>query len=124
MRKTTRVRLVLALGACAALVACASGTSSTGGGTATEGRDLPDHFLVSVSGLARGSEPKAGEGCRSPLIDPRNGTVLNLVRSKDGVGDYQVMDADYALLSRYGVDSRHTLRVDCATGKALGIVGP
>ena len=115
------MKLAAALGAAGALVACASGGGSMAGGIVAEAKDLPDHFLVSVTGLAQAEEPKAG-ACRNPLIDARNSTVLNLMRSKDGIGDYQVLDAEYAVVPRYGVDSRHYLRVDCATGKALGIV--
>ena len=63
-----------------------------------------------------------GEGCRNPLVDPRNGRALNLVRSKDGLGDYSVLGSQYELETAYGVDPRHLLRIDCATGKALGIV--
>jgi hypothetical protein len=124
MKKTTRVKFAMALGAAAALVACASGRGSMAGGIVAEAKDLPDHFMVSVSGLAQSEEPKAGEGCRNPMVDPRNGTELNLMRSKDGIGDYQVLGEQYSAGSRYGVDSRHYLRVDCATGKALGIVEP
>jgi hypothetical protein len=124
MRKTTRVKFAVALGAAAALVACASGRGSMAGGIVAEAKDLPDHFMVSVSGVSRMEEPKAGEGCRNPMVDPRNGTALNLMRSKDGAGDYQVLGEQYSLGSHYGVDSRHYLRVDCATGKALGIVEP
>ena len=130
MKKTTCVKLAVALGAAvslgaaAALVACASGRGSMAGGIAAEAKDLPDHFMVVVSGLSQREEPKVGEGCRNPMVDPRNGTVLNLMRSKDGAGDYQVLGVQYELESRYGVDSRHYLRVDCATGKGLGIVEP
>jgi len=116
------MKFAAALGAAAALVACASGSGSMAGGIVAEAKDLPDHFLVSVTGLAQAQEPQAGEGCRNPLIDSRNGTALNLMRSKEGVGDYQVLGDQYSLGLRYGVDSRHYLRVDCATGKALGIV--
>jgi hypothetical protein len=56
------------------------------------------------------------------MVDPRNGTFLNLMRSKNGVGDYQVLGKENELDSSYGVDPRHLLRIDCATGKALGIV--
>jgi hypothetical protein len=124
MKKMTCVKFAVALGAAAALVACASGRGSAAGGIVAEAKDLPDHFMVSVTGLAQSEEPKAGEGCRNPLVDPRNGTQLNLMRSKDGIGDYQVLGEQYSVDSRYGVDSRHYLRVDCATGKALGIVEP
>ena len=130
VKKTIRMKLAVAfgaavsLGAAAALVACASGGGSIAGGVVAEAKDVPDHFMVSVTGVARMEEPKAGEGCRNPLIDPRNGTELSLVRSKDGIGDYQVLGEQYSAGSRYGADSRHYLRVDCATGKALGIVQP
>jgi hypothetical protein len=124
MKKTTCVKFAVALGAAAALVACASGRGSMAGGIVAEAKDLPDHFMVVVSGLAQREEPKAGEGCRNPMVDPRNGTELNLMRSKDGIGDYQVLGEQYSVGSRYSVDSRHYLRVDCATGKALGIVEP
>jgi hypothetical protein len=92
------------------------------GPVVAEAKSLPDHFMVAGSGVARKEEPKAGEGCRSPMVDPRNGTALNLMRSKNGVGDYQVLGNQYELDSLYGVDPRHLLRIDCATGKALGIV--
>ena len=87
-----------------------------------QAKNLPDHFMVVVSGLAQKEEPKPGEGCRNPMVDPRDGTALNLMRSKNGIGDYQVLGHQYELDSSYGVDSRHLLRIDCATGKALGIV--
>jgi len=35
-----------------------------------------------------------------------------------------VLGEEFEVQSRYGVDSRHYLRVDCATGKGLGIVEP
>jgi hypothetical protein len=124
MKKTTCVKFAVAFGAAAALVACASGRGSVAGGIVAEAKDLPDHFMVSVTGVSQMEEPKAGEGCKNPMVDPRKGTVLNLVRSKDGIGDYQVLGKEYELEPRYGVDSRHYLRVDCATGKALGIVEP
>src|SRR5450756_1235382 len=124
MKKTTRVKFAVALGAAAALWACASGRGAMAGGIVAEAKDLPDHFMVAVSGLSQREEPKAGEGCRNPMVDPRNGTVLNLMRSKDGGGDYQVLGVQYEIEARYGVDSRHYLRIDCATGKSLGIVEP
>lgn len=109
------------------LSGCASGSApraepAVAEPVTAEAKDLPDHFMVVASGFVQKSEPKPGEGCRNPMVDPRNGTTLNLVRSKDGKGDYQVMGLDYELKTQYGVDPRHLLRVDCATGKALGIV--
>jgi hypothetical protein len=104
------------------LAGCASGPDPMARPVVAEAKDLPDHFLVVATGLSQRAEPKAGEGCRNPMVDPRDGTALNLVRSKDGTGDYQVMNREFELKTRYGVDSRHLLRIDCATGKALGIV--
>jgi hypothetical protein len=111
-----------ALVALVALAGCASSRSSMAGPVVAEAKNLPDHFMVAVTGLAQREEPKPGEGCRNPMVDPRNGTALNLMRSKNGTGDYQVLGQQYELDSIYGVDSRHLLRIDCATGKALGIV--
>jgi len=87
-----------------------------------EAKGLPDHFMVVESGIAQKAEPKPGEPCRNPMVDPRDGATLNLVRSKDGLGDYQALGEQYELHSTYGLDSRHLLRIDCSTGKALGIV--
>jgi len=128
MKKTPLLRAAGALGATSAFVVllagagCASGRSSVTRPVVAEAKDLPDHFMVVASGIAQRSEPKPGEGCRNPMVDARDGTTLNLIRSKDGAGDYQVMNREYELKSQYGVDSQHLLRVDCATGKALGIV--
>jgi len=128
MRKTSLLRAAGALGATSAFVAlvggagCASGRSSVARPIVAEAKDLPDHFMVVASGLAQRSDPKPGDVCRNPMVDPRDGTTLNLIRSKDGTGDYQVMNRDYELKSQYGVDSQHVLRLDCSTGKALGIV--
>jgi hypothetical protein len=125
MRSTFLVRvsaLFAAGSALCALSGCASSSSSTERPVVAQAKNLPDHFMVAVSGLARMEEPRPGEGCRNPMVDPRNGTALNLMRSKNGVGDYQVMGSQYELESSYGVDPRHLLRIDCATGKALGIV--
>ncbi len=79
-------------------------------------RDLPDHFLVGTHTGASTSEPSPGDGCRNPMVDPRDGTRLTLVRSEGGRGDYQVPEG------QYGVDRRHLLRLDCASGRAVGIV--
>ncbi len=91
--------------------------------------NMPDHFLVVVSGVAQAEDPKPGEGCKSPLADPRGKTVktlLTLKRSADGKGDYVVEtmgDESSGVDGKaYGLTSRQFLRIDCATGKALGIV--
>ena len=120
MRNITRVNLALTLAAAAALVACAS--SSMTGTIVAQATDLPDHFMVTETGLSKMEDPKPGEGCKNPMSDPRKGTVLNLMRSANGIGDYQVLGEDFQYQTRYGVKSTQYLRLDCATGKALGIV--
>ncbi|MFI5120283.1 MAG: hypothetical protein ACHQM4_07715 [Thermoanaerobaculia bacterium] len=125
MRSTSFVRGTGFLTAAAAFVAlggCASSRGSIEGPVVGEAKNLPDHFMIAVTGVAQKEEPRAGEGCRNPMVDPRNKTTLNLMRSKNDIGDYEVIGEQYELDSKYGVDSRHLLRIDCATGKALGIV--
>ncbi len=77
---------------------------------------VPDHFLVGSPHSDELTEPAPGTGCRSPMVDPRDGTRLLLVRSSDGMGDYAVP------AGRYDVGPGELLRLDCATGHALGVV--
>ncbi|MEP0545941.1 MAG: hypothetical protein ABJF88_03350 [Rhodothermales bacterium] len=78
--------------------------------------DLPDHFVVGAFDSAETTEPAPGSACRSPLVDPRDGTRLILFESTPGRGLYEVPDG------RYGLDDDYLLQVDCGTGRALGIV--
>ena len=78
------------------------------------GTDLPDHFLVATEFGA--SEPDTTGTCHSPMIDPRDDSSLILFRSAEGEGDYAVENG------RYGIGPKEFLRIDCATGKPLGIV--
>lgn len=77
--------------------------------------DAPTHFLVRAPD-GRAVDPTPGEGCRNPMIDPRDGAPLILIRSAGGRGDYQVP------VARYGVRKGELLRLDCATGNVIGIV--
>lgn len=77
--------------------------------------EVPDHFLVGELSGNETSEPGGDLVCRSPLIDPRNGTRITLVRSKSGRGDYEVP------AGKYGVGEKEVLRIECANGKAIGI---
>ena len=76
--------------------------------------DVPDRFIVVAS--SGPVERPAGEGCRNPIVDPRNGSRLTLIRSADGRGDYEAQPL------RYGLGKRELLRVDCESGRVVGIV--
>lgn len=84
--------------------------STPGDSTARAAENLPASFR-SVDGA-----PLADGECRSPLIDPRDGTRLTMVRSQFGKGDYEVPPG------RYGAGRRDLLRIDCADGVPLGLV--
>lgn len=78
--------------------------------------DVPDHFLVGFPNSTATEEPMPGSACRNPLVDPRHDERLILVRSRGGRGDYEVASG------RYGVGEGELLRVDCGTGRAIGVV--
>jgi hypothetical protein len=100
-----------------ALAGCASGTKSeTSQPIVGVALDVPDHFKVVVSGIGKSADPKPGEKCRNPMVDPRDKTLLELRRSSGATGDYRVQG------EKYGLTSQQLLRVDCGTGKAVGIV--
>ena len=54
--------------------------------------------------------------CQSRLVDPVDQVELVLVKSLDGVGDYLVP------MGKYGVGPDELLRIDCRSGRVLGIV--
>ena len=64
--------------------------------------------------------PEASGSCRNPMVDPRDGTELRLVRSQPGaggqLGDYVVPEG------RYGADAGELLRLQCGTGRAIGFI--
>lgn len=95
-----------------------AGCASTDIGSDSQARaavDVPDHFLVRAP---EGDivQPSAGQGCRNPMVDPSDGTRLTLVRSRGDRGDYE------APAGRYGVGERELLRLECSTGKVVGVV--
>lgn len=76
----------------------------------------PSRFLFDATGF----DPDTMVGrsaCRSPLVDPNDGTRLILARSDGGRGDYRVPRG------RYGVGAGDLLRINCKTGAVIGIVG-
>lgn len=106
---------LLALGGLLLFGGCAT-TDFPTDGEARTATDVPDHFLVGTPGGTATTEPDGGEACRNPMVDPRTGTRLRLVRSLRDRGDYEVPNA------LYGVGRKELLRLDCTTGRAVGIV--
>lgn len=101
--------LALLAGACAS-----TSTFPPDGGLLRNAQDTPMQF-VTEAGVAG-----APDTCVSPLIDPRDQTRVALVRSGSVRGARR---GDYAVPGdRYGVTSGALLRIDCGTGRALGIV--
>jgi len=104
--------LVFALAGCAGSKGKAAQPSATPPGII----QVPEHFLVGDPNSASTREPAAGEGCHSPMVDPSDGTRITLVRSSNGLGDYEVLEG------RYGVGKGQLLRLDCANGRVMGVV--
>lgn len=102
-------RLLTILIALTILSACAS--RSFDDAAIRSGEDLPEQFL-----LPAGVDVSSGSACFSPLVDPRDGAEIRIVRSIPGRGDYEVPPR------RYGVRPEELLRIDCGTGRPLGIV--
>lgn len=60
--------------------------------------------------------PNVNIACLTPLLDPRDNTTVQLVRSRNGQGDYRVP------AGKYGVGGNELLRIDCITGVPKGVV--
>jgi hypothetical protein len=100
------------------LAACqrASDTFSTATPMRT-GENLPEQFEPPASHSRIGpTDTIPGASCVSPLRDPRDGTEVRMVRSSRSLADYAVPQG------HYGVTDSELLRLDCNTGKPLGIV--
>jgi hypothetical protein len=57
-----------------------------------------------------------GNTCLTPLMDPRDKSLVQLVRAIPVQGDYRVEGG------KYGVRANELLRIDCTTGRTVGIV--
>jgi hypothetical protein len=101
------------------LAACALGTSGSfpASSDARIAMDVPVRFEpASPAARLTPADTIAGEGCRNPMIDPRQGQRLTIVRSLGGEGDYRVPRGSY------GVETGERLRIECNTGAVVGIV--
>jgi hypothetical protein len=107
-----RAAFTLTMGA----AACSIGRSNAYpiDGPARAAEDVPAQFALE-SGEIR-NETSGSPACRNPMIDPRDGTSLRLIASQDGIGDYRPPPG------KYGVGPLEVLRLECGTGKVIGIV--
>lgn len=96
-------------------LACASRTILASDAWAQEAKNAPEFFMVGKYNGYEMMAPEADAACKSPMIDPRDSTKITLFRSFDGRGDYEVPDG------KYGVKKGQILRLDCSTGKVVGI---
>jgi len=94
-------------------VACASDGATSQPVATLPARDVPPLF---ERGTGTPGVRAAAGSCWNPMVDPRDGTTLRLVRSANGAGDYEPP------AGRYGVAADQLLRLDCASGKTIGIV--
>jgi len=72
--------------------------------------DTPEMFMRD------NGAPIRGNTCLTPLVDPRDNSRVELVRSIPVHGDYRVA------AGKYGVSGNELLRIDCTTGRTVGIV--
>lgn len=110
----TRLAALLLAGALLTLAGCTSLANPKL--TARAPVDVPEHFVVGVPGTAEPAALHRGDACRNPMVDPRDGTRLRLVRSTAGEGDYAAPEG------RYGLRGKELLRLRCSTGEVVGIV--
>ncbi|UJH91725.1 hypothetical protein LZ575_03310 [Antarcticibacterium sp. 1MA-6-2] len=72
--------------------------------------DVPDAFVLQEGVVFDENS------CKSPLIDPRDGTQLMIIRSSNSIGDYLGPEG------KYGLRRKELLRINCKTGEVIGIV--
>lgn len=109
------------------LLAAAAGACRTGAASFPAGQVTPAPATVPPRLIAESAAPLSGvapaeskAACRNPMFDPTDNAPLQLTGSGlvEGVlqGDYVVPEG------HYGLPSGSRLRVDCATGRVLGVV--
>lgn len=104
--------MTFAVFVCVVSASCATTTWQTSAdASAMTGTPAEFRPTETVAQAARGSAP-----CLNPLVDPRDGTRITLVRSSGGLGDYAVASG------KYGVGAGQLLRVDCSDGRPMGVV--
>ena len=115
---TTRSFRSIACAAAAASTAISACAKNPGGafnqGAVRPATNTPAEFALPAALAAR--TPRTLTECISPLIDPRTGLEIRLVRSQSGRGDYDMP------AGQYGARAEDLLRVDCARRVAIGLV--
>jgi hypothetical protein len=100
-----------------ACAGCSIGLTGGGGGILRDAEDVPNHFEPrDPDERILPADTIAGSGCLSPMVDPRDGTEIGFLRSDRNTADYAVPGG------MYGVRAGELLRLECNTGKVLGIV--
>jgi hypothetical protein len=77
----------------------------------------PARFVpLAAASLIAPADTIVGDGCLNPMADPVTGIQIILTRSESGLGDY------LAPSGSYGLRDDQLLRLDCNTGRVLGVV--
>ena len=98
------------------VAACSIGMSGPRG-VLRDAENVPNHFEPkNPDARILPPDTLAGSGCLSPMVDPRDGTEIGFLRASDGHADYATPNG------MYGVGRNELLRLECNTGKVLGIV--
>ena len=92
------------------LCSCGSGRNDFSGEILRQGEDLPAVFDP-PEGFSFGAN-----SCKSPLVDPRDGTQIIMIRSTGTMGEYDPPDG------KYGLKRNELLRINCQTGEIYGVV--
>jgi hypothetical protein len=120
-RRAPLTRLVPVLSLALGVAACAVANSSVSPEKRDEllvrpARRAPARFEPSDRSLRLSDgDTIAGPGCVSPLKDPRNGTEIRFIHST-WYGDYEIP------VGRYGSVAGDLLRIECNTGRVMGLV--
>jgi hypothetical protein len=109
---------ILATWIVVAATGCAGGAMSGNRDTlpARPASDVPARFEPRDAAMRLvPGDTLAGPGCLSPMVDPRDRTEIRFISSK-WYGDYEVPSG------RYGARPGEVLRLECNTGRVIGLV--
>ncbi len=112
------VRSAIGALALALLTACGQTPDTFSVAPIRQGTGLPDHFeaVIAPAQAAAADSLRARGSCFSPMRDPRDRTEIRMERAHTPRADYAVP------AGQYGVAANELLRLDCNTGRPLGVV--